>query len=197
MVEACKVHESPARALQQALDLQEVFDSTQLQVDAQRRALRDGPTKKPTADNLQDLYVSLVSCRNLLQAAGLAEEFDAPATTEGIFRLLLQRCFARLSVDKGYQIKRISYSKMVSFVKVSRDEANSNFGRLLESANGDDRFYKDRGGRRARIKVGRANAIQVDIAKPDMMAGMQSDKGKVSKENQQCTCCNAVDNHGL
>ena len=135
IVEACQVDENPARALKAALDdLKEAFGAPQLQVDAQLKMIKEGPTIKPTADGLQDLYIGLLSCRNLLRSAGVAEELDAPATTEGIFQrlpLMLQRRFVHFALDNGYQIKRIPYKEVMSFIKICRDEANSNFGRLF------------------------------------------------------------------
>ena len=99
------MEESSAQALQQALaDLREAFRAPQLQVNTKLREIREGPSIKLTADSLQDFYVSLVACRNLLRLAKVAEELDAPATTEEIFRRLppdLQRRFVRFSVDRG------------------------------------------------------------------------------------------------
>ena len=104
-----------------ALDnLKEAFGAPQLQVDAQLKMTKKGPTIKLTADGLQDLYIGLLCCRNLLRSAGVAEELDAPATTEGIFQrlpLMLQRRFVRFAVDNVYQIKHMPYKKLMSFIR--------------------------------------------------------------------------------
>ena len=125
IVEACQADLNPDRPLKTALeDLKEVFGTPQLHVDAQLTVLKEGPVIKPTADGLQDLYVDLLRCGNLLISAGVEEEFDAPSTTEVNFKRLpmtLQRRFIRLAVHKGFQAKRIPYREVMSekkFVQV-------------------------------------------------------------------------------
>ena len=196
IVEACQVDQSPARALKQALeDLKEAFGAPQLQVDAHLRSLRDGPPVKPTADSLQDIYVNLLSCRNLLRAVGVEEELDAPATTEGIFTRLpkeLQRRFVRFAVDRGYQIRRIPFHEVLSFIKGCRDEANSNFGRLLESVNGNNRAERDRVYQKNKTKFGRANSFSADTVKAGVKPG-----GTYASRQVKCPCCELSENHGL
>ena len=76
----------------------------------------------------------------------MAEELDASATTKGVFRCLppdLQRRFVRFSVDRGYQMPRIPFDEVLYFIKTCRDEANSNFGRILETVgHGEKSFFK-------------------------------------------------------
>ena len=67
IVEAYQIDQSLTKALQHALgDLKEAFGATQLQVNAHLREMRDRASVKLTADCLQDLYVNLISYRNLL-----------------------------------------------------------------------------------------------------------------------------------
>ena len=89
--------------------------------------------------------------------AKVAEELNAPATTKRVFQglpLVLQKRFVRSFVDRGYQIKRIPFDKVLYLIKTCRDEANSNFGRLWETVgHGEKPFFKKK------IKAGRLNAM--------------------------------------
>ena len=197
IVEACQVNKSPTGALQQALqDLKEAFGAPQLQVDAHLRALKEGPMTKFTANGLQDFYVSLLSCRNLLWSVGVEEELDTPATTEGIFHRLskeLQRRFVRFAVDKGYQIRRIPFCEVLSFIKLCRDEANSNFGRLYESMSTGNRINKYQVGQRTKTRFVRAN---VSLASP-ADANVKPHSTNIYPGDTKCPCCEETENHGL
>ena len=164
-------------------------------MDAQLKVIKEGPPIKPTADGLQDLYIGLLSCRKLLRSAGVTEKLDAPATTEGIFQLLplmLQRRFVRFAIDYGYEIKRISYKEVMTFIKICRDEANSNFGRLLESGVPETQVSRQRVVQRGRTKLGRASAVHVT---PDKI---QDDSKLVEFEKvHECSCCGSRVLHGL
>ena len=196
IVEACQMEESSAQALQQALaDLREAFGAPQLQVNAKLREIREGPSIKLTADSLQDFYVSLVACRNLLCSAKVAEELDAPATTEGVFRRLppdLQRRFVRFSVDRGYQMRRIPFDEVLYFIKTCRDEANSNFGRILETVgHGEKIFFKNK------IKTGRSNAVHMHEIVSQVPEKQREVKSEKILEASKRVCPFCSERHGV
>ena len=172
--------------------LKEALGAPQLQVDAHLRALRDGPPVKPKADSLQDLYKNLPSYRNLLRAVGVEEKLDAPFTREGIFARHPKELQGRFAVDRGYQIRRIPFSEVLSFIKGCRDVANSNFGRLLESVNGSSRTERDHEYQKVKTKFGRANASSADMVKVGAQLG-----GRNASPESKCPCCEVSGNHEL
>ena len=80
----------------------------------------------------------------------------------------------------------------MSFIKICRDEANSNFGRLLESGVPWTRVSRQCMVQRGRAKLGRASAVHVT---PDKI----QDESKVVELEKayECSCCGSRVLHGL
>ena len=63
----------------------------------------------------------------------------------------------RFAADNRYQIKGIPYEEEMNFIKIFRDEANSNFDRLLECCVPETWVSRQRVVQRGRTKLGRAS----------------------------------------
>ena len=98
----------------------------------------------------------------------------------------------RFAVDVGYQIRRIPFCEVLSFIKGYVDVANSNFGRLLESVNGSSKIKRDHRYQKVKTKFGRANATSAYMVKISTRPGGTN----ASRENK-CPCCEVSENHGL
>jgi len=82
----------------------------------------------------------------------------------------------------------------MKFIKGCRDEANSNFGRLLESVRMDSRPRKERESPKGKMQLGtgRANASSAGMGK----VNDKPPSASASREDK-CSCCEAMVTHGL
>ena len=98
----------------------------------------------------------------------------------------------RFAVDMGYQIRRIPFCEVLSFIKSYMDVANSYFSRLLESVNGSSKIKRDRRYQKVKTKFERANATSAYMVK----IGTRPGGTNASRENK-CPCCEVSENHEL
>ena len=126
----------PHRGLQEALHfLYNAFGSPQVAVRASIDAVCGGGVICNSEVGLEEFYSELVNCKIVLEAAGAQSILNSASTAERIFTRLpqeLQRSFAKLAIERGYDVDIVPFSLFIEFVQREQRLLCSRFGRLLQ-----------------------------------------------------------------
>ena len=185
---------SPKIALSDALlELKTAFGSPLRTVNALLQRLRKGPVVRTTADGLEDFHVDLMTIRQGMLAAGAEDDLNATATIEAVFWRFppeLRKRFVRFTVDRGYQLERVPFDEVLSFVGRCKTEASSTFGRLLEGSQyADKNYFRNAGNKRAGIRPARSQALVGESGTSKLSTNTAKyDVARKPRESKLCEC---------